>query len=95
MNWEERAYVNMYKARKERLRDTDKQVQLLMEHGGEKVRLRTEGSHLRPVTTWTGKPSTAVIDGWETQVGRGPCAHRVFIALDHSTAGFAATRART
>lgn len=71
VNREKARYVDLYRERKERRKNVDREVALLMEHGGEKVRMRTTASNFRPVKTWLQRPATAVVDGWETQVRAG------------------------
>ncbi|RMZ56962.1 hypothetical protein APUTEX25_005024, partial [Auxenochlorella protothecoides] len=67
-NHEKARYVDLYKERKERRKNVDREVALLMDHGGEKVKMRTTASDFRPVKTWLQRPATAVVDGWDTQV---------------------------
>ena len=66
-----RRFVDLYRARKERRKDVDKEVDLLLEHGGEKVKMRTTGSDFRPVKSWLGRPVHSTIDGWKTQARGG------------------------
>lgn len=66
-----RRFVDLYRARKERRKDVGKEVDLLLEHGGEKVKMRTTGSDFRPVKSWLGRPVHSTIDGWKTQARGG------------------------
>lgn len=67
-NHVKRRYVDLYRERKEQRKDMDREVALLLEHGGEKVKMRTTGSNFRPVKSWMGNPLHATVDGWQTQV---------------------------
>lgn len=68
VDYTDKTWVDLYSERKAAVKDLDQDARDLIDAGAGRVRLKGSELDFTPATTWLGRPSTTVIDGYNTQV---------------------------